>query len=143
MDPEDALACVAGAVVVLDQTAEDILHRNPRFLDWSKNYPSFLSVGSDLVTMDELGRRMGDLESVPIETRGPNGTVRSGLVSMMLHSPAAIVSFVSKIMPLSPGDLICTGTPGALAIEDGDEVEAWVGGIGSLRNPVIGQYRGT
>ena len=49
-----------------------------------------------------------------------------------------IISFVSQVLTLEPGDLIFTGTSGTpAAIEDGDVVDIEVEGIGTLSNPVI------
>ena len=50
---EEALDHVFGVVPVLDQTAEDILERNPRFLTRSKNFPGFFSFGPEIVPLDE------------------------------------------------------------------------------------------
>jgi 2-keto-4-pentenoate hydratase/2-oxohepta-3-ene-1,7-dioic acid hydratase in catechol pathway len=56
----------------------------------------------------------------------------------MLYSPQMLISFHSKVMPLLPGDVISTGTPGAVVIGDGDLAECRIPGIGSLVNPVMG-----
>ena len=55
----------------------------------------------------------------------------------MVFGPVQLVSFVSRVMTLLPGDVICTGTPaGVGAVEPGDVVEVEIEGIGVLRNPV-------
>jgi 2-keto-4-pentenoate hydratase/2-oxohepta-3-ene-1,7-dioic acid hydratase in catechol pathway len=56
----------------------------------------------------------------------------------MIFSPAELVSFHSHVMPLYPGDIISTGTPGAVAIEPGDVVECRLGSLMMLSNPVVG-----
>jgi 2-keto-4-pentenoate hydratase/2-oxohepta-3-ene-1,7-dioic acid hydratase in catechol pathway len=133
VDRSTALEYVAGVVPVLDQTAEDILRRNPRFLTRAKNFPTFLSIGPELVTLDEAGT-LEDLEVATVR----NGTVhRANTVADMLVPPAELVAFHSHVMPLYPGDVISTGTPGAVVIEDGDEVECRISGIGVLRNSVV------
>ena len=48
------MSYVAGVVPVLDQTAEEILLENPRYLTRVKNYPTFFSFGPDLITLDEV-----------------------------------------------------------------------------------------
>jgi 2-keto-4-pentenoate hydratase/2-oxohepta-3-ene-1,7-dioic acid hydratase in catechol pathway len=136
VEEADALACVAGVVPVLDQTAEDILQRNPRFLVRAKNFPGFLSLGPELVTTDEVMSTFGTMAAIEVET-GINDTPhRRNTVSNMLFSPECLVSFVSHVMPLEPGDVLCTGTPGAVAVASGDEVACRIDGIGELRNPV-------
>ncbi len=62
---EDALDHVFGVTTILDQTAEDILQRNPRFLTRSKNFPGFFSFGPEIVPMAEVRERfdsIGDVE---------------------------------------------------------------------------------
>lgn len=66
-----------------------------------------------------------------------NGDVhRSNKVSRMRFSPAYLVSFHSAVMPLFPGDIISTGTPGAVQISPGDVAECRIPGVGVLSNPV-------
>ena len=57
----------------------------------------------------------------------------------MQFSIPHLVSFVSGIMTLEPGDLIATGTPaGTAPLKDGDRVEVEIPGVGVLANPVLG-----
>ena len=67
-----------------------------------------------------------------------NGQVRqTGNTSDMLFPVAFLVSFISGVMTLEPGDVIATGTPAGIApIEVGDLVEVEVEGVGVLANPV-------
>jgi 2-keto-4-pentenoate hydratase/2-oxohepta-3-ene-1,7-dioic acid hydratase in catechol pathway len=56
----------------------------------------------------------------------------------MVFKPSFLVSFISKIMTLMPGDIIATGTPwGVGALVKGDEVEVSIEGVGRLKNKVI------
>ncbi len=59
---EDALDHVFGVTTILDQTAEDILQRNPRFLTRSKNFPGFFSFGPEIVPMAAVLERFGRIE---------------------------------------------------------------------------------
>jgi 2-keto-4-pentenoate hydratase/2-oxohepta-3-ene-1,7-dioic acid hydratase in catechol pathway len=55
----------------------------------------------------------------------------------MHFSIPELVSFLSRIMTLEPGDLIATGTPaGTGPLQDGDTVEVEISGVGTLSNPV-------
>jgi 2-keto-4-pentenoate hydratase/2-oxohepta-3-ene-1,7-dioic acid hydratase in catechol pathway len=131
----DALAHVWGVVPIMDQTAEDILRRNPRFLTRSKNFPTFFSFGPELVPLHEVPA-LTDLEVQTVH----NGAVhRKNTVSNMAFPPEFLVSFHSKVMPLFPGDIIATGTPGAVVITEGDVVVCRIPGVGSLENPVVAQ----
>ncbi|GAA0897059.1 fumarylacetoacetate hydrolase family protein [Pseudonocardia zijingensis] len=129
----DALDYVAGVTTVLDQTAEDILERNPRFLTRSKNFPGFFSFGPQIVPLSEVG----DLASVEVSTVLDGAVHRSNTVARMRYSPQFLVSFHSAVMPLYPGDIISTGTPGAVHIRPGTVAECRIPGVGVLTNPVV------
>jgi 2-keto-4-pentenoate hydratase/2-oxohepta-3-ene-1,7-dioic acid hydratase in catechol pathway len=131
----EALDYVFGVCPVLDQTAEDILERNPRFLTRAKNFPGFLSFGPQIVTLDEVTARR-DLADIEVSTVRNGEPRRMNTVRNMRYSPAYLVSFHSAVMPLFPGDVILTGTPGAVQITPGDVVECRIPGIGTLANPV-------
>ena len=137
VDEDDALDYVAGMVVVLDQTAEDILRRNPRFLTRSKNFPTFLSVGTELKPVDEVVEAAGSIEGIAVTTVRNGEPQRTNVVGNMTFGPAYLVSFHSQVMPLEPGDIICTGPPGAVPVSDGDTVEAHVTGFSPLSNSVV------
>jgi 2-keto-4-pentenoate hydratase/2-oxohepta-3-ene-1,7-dioic acid hydratase in catechol pathway len=129
----DALDFVFGVTTVLDQTAEDILERNPRFLTRSKNFPGFFSFGPQIVPVSEVG----DLARVEVSTVLDGAVHRSNTVSRMRYSPQFLVSFHSAVMPLYPGDIISTGTPGAVHIRPGTVAECRIPGVGVLTNPVV------
>ena len=137
VEPEDALSYVAGVCPVLDQTAEDILERNPRFLTRAKNFPGFFSFGPEIVPLEEAIDAAGSLAAVEVSTVINGSVHRSNTVSHMRYDPAFLISFHSKVMPLFPGDIISTGTPGAVHIKPGDVVECRIPGVGNLRNPVV------
>lgn len=67
-----------------------------------------------------------------------NGSVKQqARTSDMLFHPYELVSFISSVMTLVPGDVVLTGTPGGIGpLHDGDVVEVRIEGVGSLRNPV-------
>jgi 2-keto-4-pentenoate hydratase/2-oxohepta-3-ene-1,7-dioic acid hydratase in catechol pathway len=135
---EDALDHVLGVVPVLDQTAEDILQRNPRFLTRAKNFPGFFSFGPRIVPLDEVVAHAGSLADVEVSTVVGEQR-RSNTVARMRFSPAFLVSFHSRVMPLQPGDILSPGTPGAIHVRPGDTAEAHVPGVGVLRNPVVAE----
>ena len=130
---EDAPSVVAGFTTVLDMTAEDILRRNPRYLTRSKSFDTFFSFGPHLVTPDEI-EDVGALEVSTVL----NGEVRrTNTVSNMVFSPWWLVSFHSRIMTLLPGDVVSTGTPGAVIVQDGDVAGCRITGFEPLSNPVV------
>jgi 2-keto-4-pentenoate hydratase/2-oxohepta-3-ene-1,7-dioic acid hydratase in catechol pathway len=129
---EEAPSVVAGLTTVLDMTAEDILRRNPRYLTRAKSFDTFFSFGPHLVTPDEVG----EIEKLEVATVLGGEVRRKNTVSNMIFSPWSLVSFHSKVMTLLPGDVICTGTPGAVEIRDGDIVECRMSSFAPLSNPV-------
>lgn len=133
----DALDHVFGVTTVLDQTAEDILQRNPRFLTRSKNFPGFFSFGPELVPMGEVLESFGDLADVEVSTVVNGAESRTNTVAHMRYSPAFLVAFHSAVMPLFPGDVISTGTPGAIHVRPGDVAECRIPRVGHLVNPVV------
>jgi 2-keto-4-pentenoate hydratase/2-oxohepta-3-ene-1,7-dioic acid hydratase in catechol pathway len=135
VSPEDALDHVFGVCAVLDQTAEDILALNPRYLTRSKNFPTFFSFGPEVVTLDEFLTSRA-LEDVEVATYLDGAEVRRNVVGNMTHAPRDVVSFHSQMMPLFPGDIISTGTPGAGVLAGGAVVEARIEGLLPLTNPV-------
>ncbi len=130
---EDAPHFVAGFTTVLDMTAEDILRKNPRYLTRSKSFDTFFSFGPELVSPDEIE----DVDALEVATVLNGKVHRSNTVSNMTFSPWWLVSFHSRIMTLLPGDVISTGTPGAVIIQDGDVAECRVTGFEPLSNPVV------
>ncbi len=134
---EEALDHVLGVVPVLDQTAEDILQRNPRFLTRSKNFPGFFSFGPEIVPLAEAVAAAGSLADIEVSTVVNDTETRTNTISHMRFSPAFLVSFHSKVMPLQPGDIISPGTPGAIHVRPGDVAECRIPGVGTLVNPVV------
>jgi 2-keto-4-pentenoate hydratase/2-oxohepta-3-ene-1,7-dioic acid hydratase in catechol pathway len=73
-----------------------------------------------------------------------NGVVKQrARTSDMLFHPYELVSFISNVMTLVPGDVVLTGTPGGIGpLVDGDVVEVRIENVGSLSNPVSNVERG-
>ncbi|WP_042161062.1 fumarylacetoacetate hydrolase family protein [Paenibacillus gorillae] len=129
---EQAESVIAGFVATLDMTRQDIHARNPRFLQRSKVFDTFFSLGSQLITADEIT----DLQSLIVETLRNGETIHSNTVAHMMYHPWFIVSYFSQMMTLYPGDVIMTGTPGSVRIHHGDTAECRISGFSVLRNPV-------
>ena len=124
---------VAGFTTIIDMTAEDILRRNPRNLTQSKSFDTFFSFGPIFYTLDEVE----DLYNVKVQTI-KNGKVHAeNSVSNMTFPIDYLVSYHSKIMTMLPGDIISTGTPGAVQLNHGDIIECNIVGFQPLVNNVI------
>lgn len=129
---EQAPAYIAGYCLILDMTAEDILQKNPRFLTRSKNFDTFFSFGPELITADEVP----DVLKVKVGTYNNGRLHRENVVANMAFPPFYLLSFHSHVATMYPGDIISTGTPGAVVIADGDVAECRIEGLGTLSNPV-------
>lgn len=126
------LEVVAGFTTILDMTAEDILQENPRFLTRSKSFDTFFSFGPQLITPDEIG----DLSNLKVATIINDKIHAENTIAHMTFTPDVLVAYHSQVMTLLPGDIIATGTPGAVHIHHGDVVQCRIAGFNTLVNPV-------
>jgi acylpyruvate hydrolase len=126
---------VAGVTIVNDVTARDFQRRT---IQWfaGKNFEASTPVGPWVVTPDELP----DLGSRELSlTVNGKERQRAQLGDLVFDVPT-LVSDISQIFELRPGDVIATGTPGGVGqaeeryLEDGDVVEVSLDGVGSIRN---------
>lgn len=132
VDEADAASVVAGFTTIVDMTAEDILEKNPRYLTRSKSFDTFFSFGPELVTVDEVP----DVDALEVSTIHNGQVHRRNVVSNMTFRPWWLVAFHSRVMTLLPGDVISTGTPGAVHIRPGDTAGCSIAGFRDLTNPV-------
>ena len=126
---EDAPRHIAGYTCANDVTARDLQRLDGQWTR-SKSFDTFCPLGPKMVSKI-------DPTHLAICTR-VNGTVKQqSNTNNMVFDVYELVSFISGIMTLSPGDVIITGTPpGVGPIEVGDVVEVEIEGIGILRNTV-------
>lgn len=127
---ERALDQVFGFTVGNDVTARDAQRSDSQWLR-AKGFDSACPLGPVLVP----GLDVDDLAVIA----RVNGEVRQeGRTSQLLFSVAHLISYISEVCTLLPGDVILTGTPAGVGpIEHGDVVECEVEEIGVLRNPVL------
>ncbi len=125
----EAMAGIFGLTCVNDVTARDIQKREIQHTR-AKSYDTFACCGPWVVT----GLPSADLR---VQCRVNGETRQDGRTSDMVHTPAKLVSFISQVMTLLPGDVISTGTPSGVGpIRAGDVVEVEIEGVGILRNLV-------
>ena len=141
----DALDFVAGVTCAHDVSSRDHQFNTGQF-SWSKSFDTFCPLGPVLVTIDEV-----DVGDLTIETRLNGEVVQSANTMELVFSIPTLVAWISQGTTLLPGDLILTGTPAGVGaartpprwLVDGDVVEITVGGVGTLRNPVVRDGSGT
>lgn len=139
IEPEAALAHVAGYSCYNDGSIRDWQVHTTQFLP-GKNFPATGAFGPFLVTSDEIP----DPQALGIACRLNGETVQSACTSHMIYSVARLISYISRFTPLSPGDVIATGTPGGvgftrmppLFMREGDVVEVEIERVGVLRNRI-------
>jgi 2-keto-4-pentenoate hydratase/2-oxohepta-3-ene-1,7-dioic acid hydratase in catechol pathway len=131
VDQVAAERAIGGFVCVNDVTCRDLQKTDGQW-GRAKGFDTFCPVGPKVVS----GLDWRALELIC----RVNGVQRQRARSAdMAFSIPELISFLSGIMTLEPGDLIATGTPaGTAALQHGDVVEVEIPGVGILSNPVRG-----
>jgi len=126
---DEALGYVFGYTCMNDVTARDLQAKDIQFTR-AKGFDTFAPMGPVIETELDPG-------GLEISTYLNGERKQHSNTSNLLFSVPELVSFVSKVMTLLPGDIISTGTPeGVSPMKTGDKVEVRVEGIGTLRNYV-------
>ncbi|MCY3579482.1 MAG: fumarylacetoacetate hydrolase family protein [bacterium] len=130
---EDASSVVLGYTAGNDITANDLLQEDGS-PSRAKGFDSFCPLGPAIET------EYDPLEDFSLECR-VNASLRQGsTINDMIFGVAELVSYITSVMTLLPGDVILTGTPaGAGPIRNGEVVEVSLEGVGTLSNPVVAE----
>ena len=105
----------------------------------AKSYDTFGPIGPYLVTPDELA----DPDALALRGTVSGVVMQEAVTSDLIFDVPALVVWLSRHITFQPGDLVWTGTPGGVGeargrfLRDGDVVETWIDGIGTMRNPVV------
>lgn len=134
-----AMDYVLGYTILMDLTARDIQwEAKEKGLPWTvaKGFDTFAPIGPRVVDKREL-----DINDLEIGLK-VNGEVKQlSRTSKMIFKIDEIIEYVSSIMTLEKGDVIATGTPeGVGPLRHGDFVEAWIEGIGILKEEVLAEH---
>lgn len=128
--PEQARAKIWGYTIANDVTARDLQRKDSQWTR-AKGFDSFCPLGPWIV------REIGVSALLQTFLNDAPSPVQSAPISDMVFSPDALVSYISQVMTLLPGDVVLTGTPeGVGALQVGDRVRIEIEGIGSLENTV-------
>lgn len=136
---EDAGQYIAGYTAANDISMRGWQFRSKEWLQgkiWGRSTP----VGPVMVTTDEF-----DPATATLRTTVNGETMQDHSIGDLLFTPTFLVSYLSTILPLRPGDIILTGTPGGVGrgrnpqvyLKSGDLVEVEIDGIGTLTNAII------
>jgi 2,4-didehydro-3-deoxy-L-rhamnonate hydrolase len=137
--PEEAQRGFLGYTCFNDLSARTIQESNAHVV-LGKNADNSGPIGPAVVTADDIP----DTSGLRITTRVNGHVVQSGKTGEMIFGPAELASYISHYIPLRPGDVIATGTPGGVGIsrtppvllQPGDTVEVDIAQIGSISNTI-------
>jgi 2-keto-4-pentenoate hydratase/2-oxohepta-3-ene-1,7-dioic acid hydratase in catechol pathway len=138
--PEDrAMDHVFGYTVANEGTLRDWLGRGTQNL-LAKNFPRCGGMGPWIATADEVG----DPATLTITTRRNGAVVQHSSTGLMIFDIPYVIAHISTVMPLEPGDMILTGSPGGAAadaetpqwLSPGERLEVEIDRVGTLSNPI-------
>jgi 2-keto-4-pentenoate hydratase/2-oxohepta-3-ene-1,7-dioic acid hydratase in catechol pathway len=128
-----ALDYVLGYTCFNDVTARDLQKKDGQFTR-AKGFDTFAAMGPWIET------DIGDPDNVKVEAFLNGERRQHSNTSNMVFGVRRLISFISQVMTLLPGDVIATGTPSGIGpMRPGDEVEVKVEGVGTLRNRVLAE----
>jgi 2-keto-4-pentenoate hydratase/2-oxohepta-3-ene-1,7-dioic acid hydratase in catechol pathway len=131
LTPEQAHKVIWGYTIANDITARDLQQKD---VQWTraKGFDTFCPLGPWIV------RELSAEAKIQTFLNDNPNPCQSAAISDMVFPPGVLVSYISQIMTLTPGDIILTGTPeGVGAMQGGDTVRVEIEGIGSLSNKVV------
>ncbi len=139
---DEALSYVAGYTVANDVSARDLQFRTSQWTT-GKMLDTFGPLGPALVTRDEVA----DPNALSIKTTLNGQVMQDGNTADMIFRVPFIVSYISEIVTLEPGDVILTGTPPGIGntrtpqvfMKPGDTITVEIEGLGKLTNPLVGE----
>ena len=116
-----------------DVTARDLQKKDPQWTR-AKGFDTFCPLGPWIVRELNPGAR---LQTFLNDNPHP---VQSTCIDQMVFPPDFLVSYISQVMTLLPGDIVLTGTPmGVGDLQIGDRIRVEIEGIGRLENTVVGR----
>ena len=139
---ERALESVAGYSCYNEGSVRDWQRHTSQYLA-GKTFAGTAGFGPWLATADENP----DPSRLMLETRLNGQIVQHATTDLMITSVPEQIAYISTVLPLLPGDVIVSGTPGGvgakrappLFMRPGDVAEVEISGIGVLRNPVVAE----
>ena len=137
LDPADAPRVILGYTAANDVSARD---RQREDATWTraKAFDTSCPLGPWIEVPDPGAAAGFDPDDAVVRARVDGAVVQEGSTRDMIRSVPELVSYVSGIFTLLPGDVVLTGTPAGVGeIRAGQRVEVEVEGIGSFSNPVM------
>jgi 2-keto-4-pentenoate hydratase/2-oxohepta-3-ene-1,7-dioic acid hydratase in catechol pathway len=127
--PDEVKDHILGYTCANDVTARDLQRKDGQWTR-AKSFDTFCPIGPWIETELDPGNLL-------VESYLNGERRQSSRTAQFIFPVNYLVSFISRIMTLNPGDLIITGTPSGVGpMKPGDEIEVRIEGIGSLKNKV-------
>jgi 2-keto-4-pentenoate hydratase/2-oxohepta-3-ene-1,7-dioic acid hydratase in catechol pathway len=139
-DAAAARAAVGGISALNDVSGRRAQLETPlRQFTLGKSFDTFCPMGPCIASAEDA-----DLEAIGVRTTVSGEVMQESSTRNLIFSIVELIAYCSAGMTLEPGDVIATGTPGGVGdsrtppryLGDGDVVEVWVEGVGTLANPV-------
>ncbi|MGI0487186.1 fumarylacetoacetate hydrolase family protein [Pantanalinema rosaneae CENA516] len=128
--PEQAQAKIWGYTIANDVTARDLQQRDGQWTR-AKGFDTFCPLGPWIVRELPPGARLQTF------LNDDDKPVQSASIDQMVFPPDVLVSYISQVMTLLPGDVVLTGTPEGIGpMQAGDQVRVEIEGIGYLSNMI-------
>ena len=143
IDKAEAHQYIAGFCITNDVSERSLQFQSPGQYEMGKSSDSFCPIGPFIVTPDEV-----NLENLSIQTKVNNTMMQDGNTKSMIFTISYLLAELSKYFTLQPGDIILTGTPKGVQLEEeilgntprylqeGDIIELAIEGLGYQRNVI-------
>lgn len=139
-DKETARRAIGGITAIHDVSGRRAQLETPlRQFTLGKSFDTFSPLGPSILSPEGI-----DLDGIQLTTTVSGELMQDASTSDLVFGFLDLIVYLSKGLTLEAGDVIATGTPGGVGdsrtppryLEEGDVVEIWVDGVGTLRNPV-------
>lgn len=144
LKPQSALRSVAGYTASNDVSARTIQLRVSQWVA-GKTLDTFCPIGPWVATPTSVP----DPQALHLRTSIGGEMLQEGCTAEMIFPVVDLLVYLSSLMTLKPGDLVLTGTPAGVGhtrtprryLHEGDVVDVWIDGVGTLSNPVARRGR--
>jgi 2-keto-4-pentenoate hydratase/2-oxohepta-3-ene-1,7-dioic acid hydratase in catechol pathway len=142
-DRAEARAAVGGIAAINDVSGRRAQLETPlRQFTLGKSFDTFSPLGPCIASADEI-----DLADIDLRTTVSGEVMQDANTRDLIFSVVELIEYISRGVTLEPGDVIATGTPSGVGdgrspkryLHEGDTVEIYIEGVGTLSNPVRGE----
>ena len=141
--PQQEISSVIAGYTIANDLGDHLLEKRTSQWTSGKMFDTFTPMGPIMITPDELA----DTRNFAIFTRVNDQVVQMGNTSQMFYAVPQLISYISTLTTLDPGDVILTGSPKLMdgepnpfvSLRPGDCVQVGIETIGILTNPIIGE----